>query len=217
MLCSPEKRNGKAGLSVSCTELHRKNLSSPKQSRRKKILPPPDRSPILEAFSRGVKLAKKDSPDNGTGVMNPKVVVRKLFLSDDSVGGSLMLKDNTCTRNVEKTEKYLGRTRTPLVENIRECKIEYVDPGIISSGLSKLTFTSKHDSLKKESFVPWCQKPVCSTMLQSSPVSSSVPLSLETLCRERQLKKERKMQCKQQTFGSVLKTMGTTFSDQVCF
>ncbi|KAJ6669095.1 hypothetical protein lerEdw1_007904 [Lerista edwardsae] len=214
MLCSPEKRNGKAGLSVSCTEHRRKNISSPKQSRRKKILPHPDRSPIIEAFSRGVKSAKKDSPDNGTCVMNPKVVVRKLFLSDDSVDGPLLLKDNICTRNLERTEKYLGRTRTPLVENTRECKIEYVDPGISSSGLNKLTFTSKHDSLKKESFVSWCQKTVCSTMLQSSPVSSSVPLSLETLCRERQLKKEKKMQCKQQAFGSVHKTVGTPFSDQ---
>ncbi|XP_066478547.1 SMC5-SMC6 complex localization factor protein 2 [Tiliqua scincoides] len=216
VLCSPEKRNGKAGLSVSCTE-HLRKKSSPKPSRRKKILPPPNRSPIIEAFSRGVKLARMDSPDNGTCVMtktmNPKVVVRKLFLSD-SVGCSLTLRDNPCARNIERSEKNLGRTRTPLVENTRECKIEYVDPDITSLGLSKLTFTSKHDSLKKESFVSWCQKTVCSTMLQSSPVSPSVPLSLETLCREIQLKKETKMQCNQQAFGSEHKTMGPTFSDQ---
>ncbi|XP_053167505.1 SMC5-SMC6 complex localization factor protein 2 isoform X2 [Hemicordylus capensis] len=218
ILCSPEKRNGKAGIPVLHTEHLRKSISSPKQNRRKKLLlTPPDRSPIIDAFLRSAKI-EKDSPDNSayiaTKAMYPKVVVRKLFRSDGSPDCSIMLKDNRCMRNFERSEKCPFRTRTPLVENSRECKMDYVDPDTTSSDLNKWASPSENDSLKKETLVSWCQKTACSRTLQPNPISSSFQLpSLETPCRERQLK-EKNMQSKQQPFSSVNKILGTAFSNQ---
>ncbi|XP_062988627.1 SMC5-SMC6 complex localization factor protein 2 [Elgaria multicarinata webbii] len=212
-----EKRNGKAEFPISCTEHPRKNLSSPKPNKRKKLpFPASNRSPIIDAFFRGARSGKKDSPDNGvyktTKTMHPKVVVRKLFILDDSTDCSSTLKDNTCTKTLETNEKCPVRTRTPLVENSRECKMECVDSDTTGSGLSKWASTSENDSLEKESRISWCQKTGCSKVLQPGSVNSSSQLSLETICREIQVKK--KMQSKPQSFASVKKSLGTSLSNQ---
>ncbi|XP_060624268.2 SMC5-SMC6 complex localization factor protein 2 isoform X1 [Anolis sagrei] len=135
VLCSSEKRNGESGFAAAHTAQLRQNICSPKQNRRKKFQPPPpNRSPIIEAFFRGAKSEKKDNPDNGvyvsTKTMHSNTVVRKLFDLNDSYGHSLILKDNT--ENPE-TQKIPIRTRSPLSENGRECKKDCVDLELIGS------------------------------------------------------------------------------------
>nr|XP_060624269.1 SMC5-SMC6 complex localization factor protein 2 isoform X2 [Anolis sagrei ordinatus] len=135
VLCSSEKRNGESGFAAAHTAQLRQNICSPKQNRRKKFQPPPpNRSPIIEAFFRGAKSEQKDNPDNGvyvsTKTMHSNTVVRKLFVLNDSYGHSLILKDNT--ENPE-TQKIPIRTRSPLSENGRECKKDCVDLELIGS------------------------------------------------------------------------------------
>ncbi|KAJ7325141.1 hypothetical protein JRQ81_018161 [Phrynocephalus forsythii] len=218
VLCSPEKGNGKIGLPVASSEHLRKSISSPKRIRRKKLpIPPSNRSPIIDAFFRGIKSEKKDSPDNGVHISvkatYPNIVVRKLFIPADSSDCSLILKDNACMNTPERNEKCPIQTETSLGEIRRECQIDLVDSDSAVSDLSKWTSVSENDSLGKESAATWCQKTMCSETLQSSLVSSSSQSSLETVCRKIQ-KKKKKMQCKQQTSGSVKKSLSTNLPNQ---
>lgn len=215
MLCSPEKRNGKVGLPVSLADHPRRNVSSPKQNRRKKFLPPPpDRSPIIDAFLKSAKIEKKDCSNNDgasitTEATYPKVVARKLFTSEGSPYCSF--KDDTCMRDLEKSEKCPVRIRTPLVENSRERKMEYMDLDTVSSGLNKGASASENDSLRKESHISWCQKTGSSKTLQSSPANASHQSSAETLGSD----KQRRKSLKQHTSGSVKKSLATNVSQQV--
>ncbi|KAH0623797.1 hypothetical protein JD844_006924 [Phrynosoma platyrhinos] len=215
VLCSPEKRNG---LSVVCTEHPRTNMYSPKQNRRRKFpAPPPNRSPIIEAFFKGAKSEKKDNPDNDVYIpakaTHPNFVVRKLFVLDGSSDHSLMLEDDTYTENIEKKGKCPIQTRSPLVENGRECKMDCVDLELTGSGLSQWSSTSENDSLKNECVTSCYKQTVCSKTLQPGSDGSSSQLSLETVCRERQVK-EKKKQSKQPAFESVKKTLGSSFTNQ---
>ncbi|XP_028586279.2 SMC5-SMC6 complex localization factor protein 2 isoform X1 [Podarcis muralis] len=212
-----EKRNGKAGLSVSHTEHLRKSILSPKRKRRKKLpIPPPNQSPIIEAFLRGAKSEKKDCPDNGifmtSKVLHPKAVARQLFTTDGSSDCSFILKDNICTKNLEKNEISPIRTRTPLVENSRECNMDYMELDTAGSGLTKWASTAENDSLKKDNHT-YYQKMGCLKIPQFSPISSSSQLLSEVVCRERQVK-EKKMLSKQQPFDSVKKSLEVSFSNQ---
>uniref|UniRef100_A0ACB8FA05 Uncharacterized protein n=1 Tax=Sphaerodactylus townsendi TaxID=933632 RepID=A0ACB8FA05_9SAUR len=218
VLCSPGKKNEKVGLPVSRANHPRRNVYSPKRNRRKKFpLPPPDRSPIMDAFFKGAKMEKKgNSNDGGASITMratyPKVVVRKLFISESSPDSSF--RDDVCLRDLEKSEKCPLPTRTPLVENSRECKMEYMDLDIISSGLNKWASASENDILRKESHISWCQKAGCFKTLQSSPASASHPSSLETPDSSKQVKKEKRTLFKQQTSGSVKKSLATNVSQQ---
>uniref|UniRef100_G1KCE5 Coiled-coil SMC6 And NSE5 INteracting (CANIN) domain-containing protein n=1 Tax=Anolis carolinensis TaxID=28377 RepID=G1KCE5_ANOCA len=210
VLSSPEKRNGKDGLEVARTEQLRQNMCSPKQNRRKKFQPPPpNRSPIIEALFRGAKSEKKDNPDVSTKTVHSNTVVRKLFVLNDSCDQSLMLRDNTCTENPE-TQICPIRTRSPLADNGRECKKDYVGLELIGSELNKSI--SENDSLKK-SGTSWCQQTVFSKATQPGSISSSSRLSVETLCREIQVK-EKKVLSTQQSFDSVKKSLGSNFPNQ---
>nr|XP_056705884.1 SMC5-SMC6 complex localization factor protein 2 [Euleptes europaea] len=217
VLCSPEKRNGKLGLPVLHADHPRRNVCSPKQNRRKKFLPPPpDKSPIIDAFFKGAKIEKKDSSnDDGASTIEkatyPKVVVRKLFPSEGSPDCSFRV--DTGMRDLEKSEKCPLRTRTPLVENSRECKMEYMDLETIGSGLNKWASASENDHLRKESHISRCQKTGGSKTLQSSPATASQQSSPETLGSDKQVKKE-KMLFKQQPSGSVKKSLANNVSQQ---
>lgn len=212
MLCSSEKRRGKAELPGSCAERLRKNLSSPKQNRRRKLsFSPPNRSPIIEAFSRSAK--KKDNPGDTEANMTlktiyPKDVSRKLFILDGSPGCSRTLTDDICLRNLEKSERCPLRTRTPLVENS-----EYVDLDTSNSDLSQWFSASEKNSLKMERSISCYPKTGCTNIPQSNLVNSSIQLPLETCSREKEVK-ERKMQTKQQPF--LKKSSRINVSNKVC-
>ncbi|XP_060097761.1 SMC5-SMC6 complex localization factor protein 2 [Heteronotia binoei] len=190
VLCSPEKRNGKVGLPVSHAGHPRRNVSSPKQNRRKKFPPPPpDRSPIIDAFFKVAKIEKKDSSNNdGASIAletsYAKVASRKLFTSEGSSDCSF--KNDTCMRDLEKSEKCPVQTRTPLVENSRECEMEYMDLDTVSPVFNKQVSASENDSLRKESHISWCQKTSCSKMLQSSPANALHQSSTEVLGSNKQ-------------------------------
>ncbi|XP_042313558.1 SMC5-SMC6 complex localization factor protein 2 isoform X2 [Sceloporus undulatus] len=201
-----------------CTEHLRTNMYSPKQKRRRKFpTPPPNRSPIIEALFKGAKLEKKDNPDNDvcipTKATHPSFVVRKLFALDGSSDHSLILEDYTCTENIEKKGKCPIQTRSPLVENGRECKMDCMDLELTGSDLSKWGSTSENDSLNKESVASCYKQTVCSKALQPGSDSPCSQLSLETHCRKRQVKEKRK-QSKQQSFDSGKKDLGSTFPNQ---
>ncbi|KAL8187426.1 UNVERIFIED_CONTAM: hypothetical protein K2H54_048502 [Gekko kuhli] len=115
---------------------------------------------------------------------------------------------------MEKSEKCPVRTRTPLVENSRECNMEYMDLDTVSFGLNRWASASENDSLRKESHISWCQKTGCSKMLQSSTANASHQSSTETLGSDKQVKKEKKMLFKHQSSGSVKKSLATNTSQQ---
>ncbi|XP_054839577.1 SMC5-SMC6 complex localization factor protein 2 [Eublepharis macularius] len=213
VLCSPEKRNGKFGLANSYADSPGRNISSPKQNRRKKFPPPPpDRSPIIDAFLKGAKIKKKDSSNDDAAYVAvkatyPKVVVRKLFTLEGS--SDCPFKDDTCLRGLEKSEIHLLPTTAPLVENHRECKMEYMDLDTTSSGLSKWASASEN-----ESHISWCQKTACSETLQPSPANASLQSSLETLGRNKKAKKEKKMLFNQQPSSSAKESLATSVSQQ---
>ncbi|KAG8135696.1 hypothetical protein E2320_008692 [Naja naja] len=185
VLCSPEKGNGQAGHTVSCVGDVKKNTSSSKQHRRKKLpCSPSGRSPIIDALFRKAKSEKNNSSENG--VNHPKPVVRRLFISKILPDGSFLLKDPIYSTNLERNEKYPVQTRTHLIDNSsRQHKAEYEDLDSTDSSLNKWPFTSGHNSLKKQSHVTQCQKTVYSRLPQ---VSSSSPKSLGTICGKRQEK-----------------------------
>ncbi|XP_044293347.1 SMC5-SMC6 complex localization factor protein 2 isoform X2 [Varanus komodoensis] len=205
-----ECRNGEADFQVSCSELPRKTVSSPKPNRRKKLLPASNRSPIKEALLKAARSEKKDYPDIGINMTmkaaNQKVLVQKICIVDSST--DCPLKDSTFTKTHEINGKCPVRTRTPLVENSRERKMEHTT----GSDLNKWTSISENDSLEKESHISWCKKPRGSKMLQPDSVTTSSQVLLETVGRERQMKE--KMQSKQQSFGSVNKSLETSPSNQ---
>ncbi|XP_077205656.1 SMC5-SMC6 complex localization factor protein 2 isoform X2 [Paroedura picta] len=217
MLCSPDKRNGKVELPVPHAVRPRRNASSPRQNRRKKFLPPPpDRSPIIDAFFKGAKIEKKDSSYNDEASITmeatcPKIVVRKLFTSDGSRDCSF--QDDSGMRVLENSEKYPIQTRTSVVENSRECQMEYMDLDTASSGLNKWTSTSENDSLRKESQISWCQKTGCSKTLQFNPDNALHQSSAETFGSDKQVKKGKNM-FKQQSSGFVKKSLANNVSLQ---
>lgn len=219
MLCSPEKRNGKVGLPVSPADHPRRNVSSPRQNRRKKFPPPPpNRSPIIDAFFKGAKIEKKDCLSNEGASITveatyPKVVVRKLFISEGF--SDCPVKDDTCMRDLEKSEKCPVQRRTPLVEDSRECRMEYMDLDTVSSGLNKWASTSENDSLRKESHISWRQKTGSYKTLQSNPVNVSHQSSTEFLGCDKQVREEKMLLFKQQSSDSAKKSLATNDSQQV--
>lgn len=193
VLCSPEKGNGRAGHTVSCVDHLKKSISSSKQNRKKKLLcSPSGRSPIIDALFRKAKSEKNNSPENGVCKIlkanHPKPVVRRLFISNALPDGSFLLKD-IFTTNLERNENNSVQTRTHLIDNSsRQHKTEHEDLGTAGSSLNKWPSTSGNSSLKKQSDVTQCQKPVYSRFPQVSSISSSSPKSLGTVCRKRQEK-----------------------------
>ncbi|XP_039217660.1 SMC5-SMC6 complex localization factor protein 2 isoform X2 [Crotalus tigris] len=193
VLCSPEKGNGHAGHTVSCVDHLKKSISSSKQNRKKKLpCSLSGRSPIIDALFRKAKSEKNNSPENGVCKIlkanHPKPVVRRLFISNALPDGSFLLKD-IYTTNLERNENNSVRTRTHLIDNSnRQHKTEHEDLDTTGSSLNKWPSTSGNNSLKKQSDVTQCQKPVYSRLPQVSSISSSSPESLGTLCRKRQEK-----------------------------
>ncbi|XP_026560465.1 SMC5-SMC6 complex localization factor protein 2 isoform X3 [Pseudonaja textilis] len=178
VMCSPEKGNGRAGHTDSCVGHVKKNTSSSKQHRRKKLpCSPSGRSPIIDALFQKAKSEKNNSSENS--VNHPKPVVRRLFISKALPDGSFILKDPIYSKNLERNEKYPVQTRTHLMDNSsRQHKAEYEDLDSTGSSLNKWPFTSGNNSLKKQSHVTQCQKTVYSRLPQ---VSSSSAKSLGTV------------------------------------
>ncbi|XP_034295849.1 SMC5-SMC6 complex localization factor protein 2 isoform X1 [Pantherophis guttatus] len=189
-LCSPEKGNGQAGHTVSCVDHVKKNTSSSKQNRKKKLpCSPSGRSPIIDALFRKAKSEKNNSSENGVCMKfsHPKPVVRRLFISNALPDGSFLLKDHINTTNLEGNENYPVQTRTHLIDNdSRQHKTEHEDLDTTGSSLNKWPSTSGNNSLKSQ--VTQCQKTIYSRLPQVSPISSSSPKSLGTVGRKRQKK-----------------------------
>lgn len=192
VLCSPEKGNGQAGHTVSSVDHVKKNTSSSKKNRRKKLpCSPSGRSPIIDALFRKAKSEKNNSSENGVCKIfnHPKPVVRKLFISNALPDGSFQLKDHIYTTNLERNENYPVQTRTYLIDNSsRQHKTEHEDLDTTGSSLNKWPSTSGNNSLKKQSHVTQRQKTDYSRLPQVSSNSSSSPKSLGTACGKRQEK-----------------------------
>lgn len=192
VLCSPEKGNGQAGHTVSCVDHVKKNTSSSKQNRKKKLpCSPSGRSPIIDALFRKAKSEKNNSSENGVCMKfnHPKPVVRRLFISNALPDGSFLLKDHINKTNLERSENYPVQTRTHLIDNgSRQHKTEHEDLDTTGSSLNKWPSTSGNNSLKKQSHVTQCQKTIYSRLPQVSPISPSSPKSFGTIGRKRQKK-----------------------------
>ncbi|XP_058045102.1 SMC5-SMC6 complex localization factor protein 2 [Ahaetulla prasina] len=192
LLCSPEKGNGQAGHTVSCVDHVKKNTSSSKQNRKKKLpCSPSGRSSIIDALFRKTKSEKNKSSENVVckKFNYPKPVVRRLFISPNALpDGSFLLKDHINTTNLERNKKYPVQTATHLIDNgSRQHKTEQEDLDTTGSSLNKWPSTSGN-SLKKQSHITQCQKTIYSKLPQVSSISSSSPKSVGTVCRKRRKK-----------------------------
>lgn len=196
MLDSPQKSNikyGGSGLSVTGTEQFERKLSSPKKSKHKRM--PSDKSPILEAFMKGVKehhkdrdvsesrrpcvsLASKYLP-KGTNIYVPPPyrlseemkALKKKHRSPER-RKSLFIHENSR----EKADRDRGKTNA---ESKRQATVTEADIFKNSSrSLSSRSSLSRHHS-------------------GESPLGAKFQLSLASYCRERELKKLRKEQMEQ--------------------
>ncbi|NXR01780.1 SLF2 protein, partial [Sagittarius serpentarius] len=213
VLCSPDKGNVKdagIGLSVLCTERFEKKVSSPKKVRRKKMPDQtPHKSPVVDAFRRGIK-EKKDSVnilENGTackavGSWYPKVVIQKFLVTTGSCSFFLAKKDKTVKSEQGRNEKCLGVTRAPLsCGNSWEQETDCMDLEDASSDSDKRVSSSEADTQKAcarnngtANNSSLCQNAGLPMKLPCGSDDSEFRLSVEVLRRER--KKNRMKQSK---------------------
>ncbi|XP_070608944.1 SMC5-SMC6 complex localization factor protein 2 isoform X1 [Erythrolamprus reginae] len=192
MLCSPEKGHGQAGHTVSYADHVKKNVSSSKKNKNKKLpCSPSGRSPIIDVLFRKAKSEKNNSSENGVCKIfnHPKPVVRRLFISNALPDGSFQLKDPIYTTNLERNENYPVQTRTHLIDDSsRQHKTGHEDLDTTGLSLNKWPSTSGNYSLKKQSYATQCQKTDYSRLPQVSPNSSSSPKPFGTTCAKRKEK-----------------------------
>ncbi|XP_010179874.1 PREDICTED: protein FAM178A-like [Mesitornis unicolor] len=225
-LCRGNVKDAGIGLSVLHAECFEKKISSPKKVRRKKM---PDQtlntSPVVDAFWRGIKkegrvnILEKGRACEARGLLNPKVVIQKLFTTAGSRSCFLAEKDNTVQSEQGRNEKCLGVTRAPLPRgNSWEQKTVSMDLDDTSSGSDKWISLPEADTRKAcarnngtVNNTSLCQNPGLPTKLPCTPAGAEFRLSLETLCRERKRKKHK---MKQSEPHPVKPFSGTSVSHQ---
>ncbi|XP_076981866.1 SMC5-SMC6 complex localization factor protein 2 isoform X2 [Tamandua tetradactyla] len=194
MLDSPQKSNIKyegSGLSITGTEQFERKLSSPKKSKPKRV--PSEKSPILEAFMKGVKEHHKDrgvhesrrpcmslAPKFPKGVTN--VYTPSYHLSKDMKAVKKKHRSPERRKSVfiqESSRERIDRDRDRT--NADSKKATVTEAGIFKNGSRSL---SSRSSLSRH-------------YPGESPLGAKFQSSLASYCRERELKKLRKEQNKQ--------------------
>lgn len=192
MLDSPQKSNikyGESGLSISGTEQFERKLSSPKRSKPKRV--PSEKSPVLEAFMKGVKEHHRDhgvhesrQPCVSLATKCPKAVTKY-------VPPSYLLSKET----KKKHQSPEGRKSHFIHENSREKNDG--DRGKISADSKKQAVVTEADIFKNSSRSLSSRSSLSRHHPGESPLGAKFQLSLASYCRERELKRLRREQMEQ--------------------
>ncbi|KAB1270728.1 SMC5-SMC6 complex localization factor protein 2 [Camelus dromedarius] len=193
MLDSPQKSSikyGGSGLSITGTEQFERKLSSPKRSKPKSV--PSEKSPILEAFMKGVKEHHRDHggvheshrPCVSLATKCPKAVTKY-------VPPSYLLSKET----KKKHQTPEGRKSHFIHENSREKNDG--DRGKTSADSKKQATVTEADIFKSSSRSLSSRSSLSRHHPGESPLGAKFQLSLASYCRERELKKLRREQMEQ--------------------
>uniref|UniRef100_A0A2K6GIF3 SMC5-SMC6 complex localization factor 2 n=1 Tax=Propithecus coquereli TaxID=379532 RepID=A0A2K6GIF3_PROCO len=196
MLDSPQKANikyGGSGLSITGTEQFERKLSSPKKSKPKRV--PSEKSPILEAFMKGVKEHHKDCDVHES--RRPCVSLVSKCLSK----GTNIYVPSSC--HLSKEMKALKKKhRSPerrkslyIHENSREKNDR--ERGKTNADSKKQATVTEDDMFKNSSRSLSSRSSQSRHQPGESPLGAKFQLSLASYCRERELKKLRKEQMEQ--------------------
>ncbi|XP_040848228.1 SMC5-SMC6 complex localization factor protein 2 isoform X1 [Ochotona curzoniae] len=196
MLDSPHKSSNKyggSGLSITGTEQLERKFSSPKKAKPKRV--PSEKSPILEAFAKGVREHRKDRdvPESrrprvslaskylpkGTNIYAPSSyrlskemkVLKKKHRSTESRKSGLLRGNSR-----EKDDRDRGKSSADSKKQARVSEAEVFKSS--SRSLSSRSSLSRHHP-------------------GESPLGAKFQLSLASYCRERELKKLRREQMEQ--------------------
>ncbi|XP_043331640.1 SMC5-SMC6 complex localization factor protein 2 isoform X1 [Cervus elaphus] len=192
MLDSPQKSNikyGESGLSISGTEQFERKLSSPKSSKPKRV--PSEKSPVLEAFIKGVK---KHHRDHGVHESHQPCVSLDTKYSKavtKYVPPSYLLSKET----KKKHQSSEGRKSHFIHENSREKNDG--NRGRISADSKKQATVTEADIFKNSSRSLSSRSSLSRHHPGESPLGAKFQLSLASYCRERELKRLRREQMEQ--------------------
>ncbi|XP_057591319.1 SMC5-SMC6 complex localization factor protein 2 isoform X2 [Hippopotamus amphibius kiboko] len=192
MLDSQQKSNikyGESGLSISGTERFERKLSSPKRSKPKRV--PSEKSPVLEAFMKGVKEHHRDhgvheshQPCVSLATKCPKAVTKYIPPS------YLLSKEMK-----KKHQSPEGRKSHFIHENSREKND--ADRGKISADSKKQATVTAADIFKNSSRSLSSRSSLSRHHPGESPLGAKFQSSLASYCRERELKRLRREQMEQ--------------------
>uniref|UniRef100_A0A8C3X5D5 SMC5-SMC6 complex localization factor 2 n=1 Tax=Catagonus wagneri TaxID=51154 RepID=A0A8C3X5D5_9CETA len=192
MLDSPQKSNiryGGSGLSITGREQFEKKLSSPKRSKPKKVSS--EKSPVLEAFMKGVKEHHRDrgvhesrQPYVSLATKCPKAVTKY-------VTPSYLLSGET----KRKHQSPEGRKSHFIHENSREKNDG--DRGKISADSKKQATVTEADNFKNSSRSLSSRSSLSRHHPGESPLGAKFQLTLASYRQERELKRLRREQMEQ--------------------
>nr|KAF6458917.1 SMC5-SMC6 complex localization factor 2 [Rousettus aegyptiacus] len=195
MLDSPQKSNikyGGSGLSITGTEQFERKLSSPKKSKPKRVSS--EKSPILEAFNKGVKEHPKDrgvhescQPCVSLTTKCPKTVTKVCLPPSFHLSKEM--------KTLKKKHRSPERRKSQFIHENREKNDR--DQGKINADSRKQATVTESDIFKNTSRSLSSRSSLSRHHPGESPLGAKFQLSLASYCRERELKKLRREQMEQ--------------------
>ncbi|NP_001124554.1 SMC5-SMC6 complex localization factor protein 2 [Pongo abelii] len=195
MLDSPQKSNIKYGgsrLSITGTERFERKLSSPKKSKTKRV--PPEKSPIIEAFMKGVKEHHEDHGIHES--CRPCVSLASKYLAKGTniyVPSSYHLAKEM--KSLKKNHRSPERRKSLFIHENNEKNDR--DRGKTNADSKKQTTVAEADIFKNSSRSLSSRSSLSRHHPGESPLGAKFQLSLASYCRERELKRLRKEQMEQ--------------------
>ncbi|KAL4689498.1 hypothetical protein H8959_012289 [Pygathrix nigripes] len=195
MLDSPQKSNIKYGgsrLSITGTQQFERKLSSPKKSKPKRV--PPEKSPIIEAFMKGVKEHHEDHGIHES--RRPCVSLASKYLAKGTniyVPSSYRLPKEM--KSLKKKHRSPERRKSLFIHENSEKNDR--DRGKTNADSKKQTTVAEADIFKNSSRSLSSRSSLSRHHPGESPLGAKFQLSLASYCRERELKRLRKEQMEQ--------------------
>nr|XP_055107958.1 SMC5-SMC6 complex localization factor protein 2 isoform X4 [Symphalangus syndactylus] len=195
MLDSPQKSNIKyegSRLSITGTEQFKRKLSSPKKSKPKRV--PPEKSPIIEAFMKGVKEHHEDHGIHES--RRPCVSLASKYLAKGTniyVPSSYHLPKEM--KSPKKKHRSTERRKSLFIHENNEKSDR--DRGKTNADSKRQTTVAEADIFKNSSRSLSSRSSLSRHHPGESPLGAKFQLSLASYCRERELKRLRKEQMEQ--------------------
>nr|XP_054515840.1 SMC5-SMC6 complex localization factor protein 2 isoform X5 [Pan troglodytes] len=195
MLDSPQKSNIKYGgsrLSITGTEQFERKLSSPKKSKPKRV--PPEKSPIIEAFMKGVKEHHEDHGIHES--RRPCLSLTSKYLAKGTniyVPSSYHLPKEM--KSLKKKHRSPERRKSLFIHENNEKNDR--DRGKTNADSKKQTTVAEADIFNNSSRSLSSRSSLSRHHPEESPLGAKFQLSLASYCRERELKRLRKEQMEQ--------------------
>uniref|UniRef100_G3QI41 SMC5-SMC6 complex localization factor 2 n=1 Tax=Gorilla gorilla gorilla TaxID=9595 RepID=G3QI41_GORGO len=195
MLDSPQKSNiryGGSRLSITGTEQFERKLSSPKKSKPKRV--PPEKSPIIEAFIKGVKEHHEDHGIHES--RRPCLSLASKYLAKGTniyVPSSYHLPKEM--KSLKKKHRSPERRKSLFIHENNEKNDR--DRGKTNADSKKQTTVAEADIFNNSSRSLSSRSSLSRHHPEESPLGAKFQLSLASYCRERELKRLRKEQMEQ--------------------